>query len=151
MENLIFKTEVGSSLEKVKAGFNVELFKALKPPVLTLDVARFDGCSEGDEVHLRVGLGLKVEWISLITKEIETQNEWSFIDEGKKLPFPLTAWRHHHRVIKSDDEAIIIDDISFRCGTGLLSKLMKPLLYLQFVGRGPVYQKVFGKPKSATK
>lgn len=146
MENLTFRTPVGSSLDKVKEGFNVELFKALKPPLLTLEVARFDGCKEGDEVHLKVGLGLKVEWISLITKDIQTANEWSFIDEGKKLPFPLTAWRHHHRVIKSGEEAIIIDDINFRCGPNFLTKMMKPLLYLQFVGRAPVYRKVFGNP-----
>ncbi len=145
MENLIFKTPVSASLETVRDGFNLDLFKALKPPVLSLDVSRFDGCKKGDEVHLKVGLGLKVEWISLITEDSETANEWSFVDEGKKLPFPLTAWRHHHRVLRDGTGSIIIDDISFEAGPSFTSKMMKPLLYLQFVGRAPVYRKIFGE------
>lgn len=144
MENLIFKTPVTSSMNTVRDGFNLELFKALKPPGVQLEVARFDGCKKGDEVHLKVGLGIKVEWISLITEDSETENEWSFVDEGKKLPFPLTAWRHHHRVVKDGEGSIIIDDISYSCGFSLITKLMKPILYLQFVGRGSIYRRIFG-------
>lgn len=148
MENLIFKTKVSSSLEQVRDGFNLDLFKALKPPILSLDVSRFDGCKKGDEVHLKVGLGLKVEWISLITEDSESPEEWSFVDEGKKLPFPLAAWRHHHRVVREGDQSVIIDEISFSCGPAFLNKMMKPILYLQFAGRAPVYRKIFGASRS---
>lgn len=146
MEKLIFKSPVKSSLTQVKEGFNLELFKALKPPIVQLDVTRFDGCKKGDEVHLSVGLGLRVQWVSHITDDTEDSNEWSFVDEGFLLPFPLKKWHHHHRVLKDGDHAQIIDDISFSCGSTIVDKLMKPILYLQFVGRKSIYQKIFGRP-----
>jgi ligand-binding SRPBCC domain-containing protein len=147
MQKLYFESPVSAPLEQVRDGFNLDLFKALKPPIVSLDVTRFDGCKKGDEVHLSVGLGLKVKWVSHITADHESQDEWSFVDEGALLPFPLKKWHHHHRVLRSTNGSIIIDDISFSCGNALFDTLMKPALFLQFVGRKSVYQRIFGRPQ----
>lgn len=56
MEKLYFECPVKEPVETVKQGFNEELFKALKPPIIDLIVERFDGCKKGDEVHLKIGL-----------------------------------------------------------------------------------------------
>lgn len=126
-------------------GFNLKLFKALKPPLMSLDVERFDGCNVGDEVHLNVGLGpFKAKWVSLITDNQENENETFFVDEGKYLPFPLKSWKHIHRVVKNDEEVSEIqDDIEYSTGNRALDTLMYPVLYLQFAARKPVYKKFF--------
>lgn len=144
MQNLVFKCPVKASVEEVKEGFNLELFKALKPPLVQMEVSRFDGCSKGDEVHLSVGLGLKVSWISLITEDHQDDNQWYFIDEGKLLPPPLKKWRHIHSVIKDGDGAIIVDDISFTSNNRVLDFLLRPTMHFQFSGRYDVYQNLFG-------
>lgn len=126
-------------------GFDLKLFKALKPPLMSLDVERFDGCNVGDEVHLKVGFGpFRTKWISLITENQENDQETYFVDEGKLLPFPLKSWRHIHRVVKTDDKGSEIqDDIEYSTGLRALDVLMYPVLYLQFAARKPVYKKFF--------
>ncbi len=145
MEKLYFETQVKASLEEVKQGFNLELFQALKPPIINLQVERFDGCNKGDEVHLKVGLGVMLPWISHITDQQENQQEWFFVDEGHVMPPPLKEWKHLHKVVKNDQGCLIIDDISFSCGPRILDKIMRPIMYLQFVTRASVYQRIFGR------
>ena len=147
MERLLFECPVASDVEAVKNGFNLDLFKELAPPLIQFKVDRFDGCSPGDEVHIRVGLGVMVKWISEITEEISNADqEWYFIDEGVKMPFPLVKWKHIHRVVKSDQGSTIIDDINFSCGNSITDKIMRPILKKQFSGRAAIYKKVFGSP-----
>ncbi len=43
--NLHFETQIEKNFLDVKSGFNRELFLALKPPGVGLNLARFDGCS----------------------------------------------------------------------------------------------------------
>jgi ligand-binding SRPBCC domain-containing protein len=69
-----------------------------------------------------------------------------FVDVGTKLPFFLSEWTHRHRIIKkSDQESIIMDDISYSGGGVVLSLLLYPALWLQFVYRRPIYKKWFAK------
>ena len=146
MLRFVLTTPVPQSIDQVKAGFNLELFKALKPPIINLKVERFDGCHKGDEVHLKVGLGLMMDWVSLITEDNQNSQEWYFIDEGDKLPPPLKKWRHRHRVLKREaGGSIIVDDISFSSGLKLLDYLLYFPLKLQFKLRAPVYKKIFGR------
>ena len=151
MAKLFFECPVSAPLEQVRDGFNIDLFKALKPPLVNLEVKRFDGCKKGDEVHLSISPGIipgpTLNWVSHITADNEDQDEWSFIDEGAVLPFPLKSWHHHHRVVRSANGSKIIDDITFSTGNSILDALVKPGLFLQFVGRKPVYQKFFGSPQ----
>ena len=51
-------TPIKRNYREVFALFNLQLFEALKPPVVNLKVERFDGCKKGDEVHLKEILGV---------------------------------------------------------------------------------------------
>lgn len=142
---ILIKTKLSKNFKAVHHGFDLNLFKALKPPLIGLEVKRFDGCLKGHEVHLEIGIGpLKQQWISLITDNIENDAECTFIDEGKVLPPPLKNWHHTHRILNIDGENCEIhDDIQYSSGNGLLDLLMYPALYFQFYLRRPVYQKYF--------
>lgn len=142
---LLLKTQVNKDYRAVIEGFDLNLFKALKPPLLSLDVERFDGCKVGDEVHLKVGLWpVYKKWVSLITDYQESEEQIYFTDEGKVLPFPLKSWKHNHRVFRlGADKSEIQDDIEYSSGNQFIDLCMYPLLYLQFAFRAPVYKKVF--------
>lgn len=127
--------------------FDLKLFKALRPPLMPLNVRRFDGCKKGDEVHLELGKGpFKALWVSLITDAQENDRECFFIDEGRQLPFPLKTWHHKHLIQRIDDhKSHIIDDIDYSTGSMLMDRIVYPVLYAQFALRGPVYRKYFSK------
>lgn len=141
---LYFETELQTPSDKVIAGFNRELFLFLSPPGVKVELARFDGCKKGDEVHLEIhSAGLKQSWVSLITENQQTEQEWSFVDEGKKLPWPLKKWRHHHRVLRTGEKTSkIIDDINFECALGL-SPFLYPFLWASFAVRPGRYRTFF--------
>lgn len=142
---LIFETIVPRPLSYVRARFNRDLFLALAPPWTKIDLERFDGCAPGDEVHLALSnLGLKQKWVSRITSDVDSPTEWSFVDEGTLLPFPLSSWRHEHRVtLVSESSCMIIDDIEFRCAPAFLTPLVKPFLWLNFCIRPKRYLEFF--------
>jgi ligand-binding SRPBCC domain-containing protein len=141
---ILIKTKLNKNYNEVFEGFNVDLFKALKPPLLGLDVTRFDGCKKGDEVHLRIKFGpISQSWVSHITEHGDDEQEHYFIDEGHVLPPPLKYWHHRHRVIKDGDSSIIHDDIEFTSNNGFLDLVMYPALYIQFWLRKPAYKKFF--------
>lgn len=131
--------------DQVFSMFNEDLFRALKPPLLSLKVDRFDGSSPGSEVHLKVGLPpFLSQWVSVITEEQKREGENYFVDEGRVLPWPLKYWRHTHRVVKvNEKECDIIDDIEYSCGSSFLTSLMYAPLKFQFSLRSPQYQKFF--------
>lgn len=139
-----FETILNRPLSEIKAGFTRELFLYLSPPGVKVNLRRFDGCSPGNEVHLEIQSPImKQQWVSLITAENESASEWSFVDEGKVLPFPLKRWRHHHRVISlGDGTSKIVDDISFECVPGL-GPFVYPFLWLVFSVRPGRYRKFF--------
>jgi ligand-binding SRPBCC domain-containing protein len=147
MKTIRIKTKVQTSYKKVFERFDLSLFEALKPPMVNLEVERFDGCLKGNEVHLNISIGfMKSKWISLITEDSETDQEIYFIDVGKELPFPLRYWKHKHRILNvNEQQAEIIDEIQFSSGKGWLDILIYPVLYAQFALRGPIYRDVLGK------
>ncbi len=151
---ILFKTAVEKPYNDVIAGFTLDLFERLSPKSPPVNVKRFDGCKQGDEVHIEMVvpvLNRTEEWISRIVKAGEISghdtfnDEWYFIDEGVKLPFFLTYWRHVHRVVKAEDgSAVIIDDIEYRSPW-----YMMPAVHLvlsgQFAARQPIYREYFKK------
>ena len=143
--NILIKTRLSKNYKEVFKGFDLELFKALKPPLINLNVARFDGCKKGDEVHLEIGIGpLKQKWISHITDDFINKKECTFVDEGHILPPPLKDWKHTHRILNIDENTCEIqDDINFSSGNSLLDFFLYPALYAQFALRIPVYKKFF--------
>ena len=142
--NIKISTKVNQSLLKVWEGFNLELFSKLAPPFPPVEVKEFGGCLKGDKVHLELNFLLfKQDWISDIVDQKRTESEIYFIDEGTKLPFFLSYWKHKHRLVKDDEGTLIVDDIIFKTPTILTDYLFYPLMYLQFLYRKPIYKKVF--------
>lgn len=142
---LLFEVKISANFLKIKSLFNRDLFLSLKPVGVRMDLVRFDGCSPGNEVHLCLNsMGIKQEWVSVITSEKQNEKEWSFVDEGKLLPWPLASWKHHHRVLYLDDNSSqIIDDITFECVHSWMNALMYPVLWSTFAIRPARYRKFF--------
>lgn len=143
---LQIKTNVQADLDAVKKGFDETLFKSLSPPFPRVELKRFDGSSKGDVVSLELNfIFFKQLWTSEIVEESQDPNEWLFVDEGTQLPFFLRKWRHKHRVLKSDQGSVIVDDIEYAAGNLFFDCLLFPSLALQFLYRRPIYQRVFKK------
>ena len=124
--------------------FNKELFMALAPPGIKVELTRFDGCIKNDEVHLVLDfIFFKQKWNSLIIDNGKDEKGIFFVDQGIKLPFFLKRWKHIHRVDYSQDGSKIVDDITFSTGLILTDLLMYPILYLQFLYRKPIFRKKF--------
>lgn len=124
--------------------FDRKLFEALKPKHGKMEIVKFTGSKKGDLVHLKFLSPLKMEWISEITEDGENEKEAYFIDEGTKLPFPLTFWRHRHVVQKiTENSAYIIDDMTFKGVNFLFTLFLYPALYIAFYPRKKIYKSYF--------
>ncbi|GAB3989029.1 hypothetical protein GCM10028807_12990 [Spirosoma daeguense] len=147
--HIIRKTRVEKALPQVWTGFTRTLFEQLTPSFPPVNVIRFDGCKQGDVVHLQLNFILfRQDWISHIVDQQTTDEEIYFIDQGTKLPFFLTYWHHRHRLLKlqddtSENQTLIVDDIYFRTPSRLTDMLVYPVLWLQFTCRKPIYRRVF--------
>jgi len=81
-------------------------------------------------------------WSSTITEDVDTKDEWYFIDQGVKMPFGLQYWQHKHRVKKIKELSCeIIDEISFDTGKLFLNYLLFPFLWGMIFYRKPFYKK----------
>lgn len=138
-------TKVGQSLSDVKLGFDKDLFSALSPPFPPVKLLRFDGSKKGDIVSLELDFFLfKQVWTSEITEDNHQEHEFYFVDKGVKLPFFLGAWEHKHRIIHlGNSQTEIRDEISFQGSWKVLTPLLYPVLYLQFLYRKPIYKRIF--------
>jgi ligand-binding SRPBCC domain-containing protein len=146
--HILLKTQVEQPLPTVWAGFDRSLFKSLSPPFPPVDVIQFDGCLKGDIVHLQLNFLLfRQDWISQIVDQKSANEEIYFVDQGTKLPFFLSYWKHHHRLLRSADkggeQTIVVDDITFRTPFLLTDYLLYPILWLQFAYRKPIYKRIF--------
>ena len=137
--NITLKSKVKAELTTVSKRFDAELFTYLLPPGAQL--IAFGGSKKGDIVHLK--LPLAGEWISEITENGTTADKHYFIDEGRKLPFPLKEWRHKHILHRSGKETIIEDNMTYSLGNSILNVLFYPILLLAFLPRTWQYKKYF--------
>ncbi|MBW3467395.1 SRPBCC family protein [Arthrospiribacter ruber] len=141
---ITLSTSVKQDYLSVKRGFNESLFKKLSPPFPPVKLLRFDGSSKGDIVSLELNfLIFKQKWISEITDDHTDEGEFYFIDEGIQLPFFLGKWKHKHRIIDQEKGTVIRDEIEYQGPNALMSVLLYPALYLQFLYRKPIYKKIF--------
>ncbi len=143
--NIKISTLVSGNHKSVFEKFDRDLFMALKPPLINLDLEIFDGCTKGDKVEMSLGiLGIKQSWKSLITDNGTSEEGSFFVDEGVLLPPPLKEWKHRHILENvGETQTMIIDDIYYSSGSVVLDALMYPILYLQFWYRKPVYKSYF--------
>ena len=144
--NIKFETKVKGNYKGVIQAFDQQLFEALKPKQGEMEIIEFTGSKKGDRVHVRFLRPIKAEWISLITEDGINEEEAFFVDEGYKLPFPLTYWKHKHIVKKVDENhSLIVDDITYEAKIGVLTWLMYPAVYFGFAQREKVYKAYFEK------
>ena len=141
MINITFKSKVDGELSVVFERFDERLFTYLLPPGAQL--IEFGGSQKGDIVHLK--LPLAGEWISEITEHGSSEDTWYFIDEGRKLPFPLKDWRHKHTLLRAGDSTIIEDNMNFSTGSVITDLLFYPILYLSFLPRVWQYKRYFNE------
>ncbi|MBC7713678.1 MAG: hypothetical protein H7177_10080 [Rhizobacter sp.] len=137
--NILIKTPINKDYRSVFSQFNVKLFAALKPPLVKLEIIRFDGCKKGDEVHLKVA---GQRWVSHITDLVENEDEIYFVDVGAIIPFPMTSWKHIHKIERTGKNSCnVVDDIEFTTGNKFTDKLLYPALKAMFMLRRPIYVK----------
>lgn len=147
---LLLKTNVKQPPDQVWAEFNEQLFKQLAPPFPRIRLLRFDGSTTGCTVEVELNFLLfRQIWQSEIIDHGVTEEEIWFVDRGSKLPFFLKFWLHRHRLLRishgTDSGTQIVDDIEYRTGSVILDYLMYPLMWAQFVYRGPIYRRAFNK------
>jgi ligand-binding SRPBCC domain-containing protein len=141
---ILIKTRVQSDWQMVRKAFDESLLKRLSPPFPPARLVRYDGNSPGNLVEIELNFFFfKAYWVSIITDEQENKSSYSFTDEGHKLPFFLSRWKHIHKITKDSDGAIIIDDIEFGSGYLLSDLILYPGLWFQFIYRKPIYKRVF--------
>ncbi len=147
--NIKIKTKVKGNYLQIMERFDRALFEALKPKHADMEIVAFTGSKKGDRVHLRFHRPIPLEWISVITEDGADDKAAYFIDEGVKLPFPLTYWEHKHIVEKiTEDSSLIIDDMTFKGSNAVISALMYPAIYAAFYPRKKIYQNYFGQASS---
>lgn len=137
--NITLTSNVNLDHKSVFNGFDSKLFTYLLPP--GTELIQFGGSDKGDVVHLK--LPLAGEWVSLITENQESEKGYYFIDEGKKLPFPLKKWKHRHTIEAYNGGTRIIDDMTFSSGSYLFDLVLYPVLYLSFYPRTWQYKNYF--------
>lgn len=142
--NIQLSTKVDGNYKDIMRQFDRRLFEALKPSLADMEIVAFTGSEKGDKVHIRFKSPIKAEWISHITGHGENEKESFFIDEGVKLPFPLSYWKHKHIVRKiTNKTSYIIDDITFKDPNLMASWLLYPAIYMGFYPRKKIYKKYF--------
>lgn len=141
------KTAVNQSVSDVWNQFDDKLLLKLSPPFPPVKLISF-GQKVGEKVTFELNFFIiRQLWVSEITESYYSVEESFFIDEGVQLPFFLKYWKHKHRIVKDGSTGSkIIDEIEFRTPTVLTDYIFYPILYLQFLYRKPIYQRIFKTP-----
>lgn len=142
MMNITLRSKVNGEVSSIFERFDERLFKFLLPPGAQL--IEFGGSQKGDIVHLK--LPLAGEWVSEIIENGASEDTCYFIDEGRKLPFPLKEWRHKHILLRAGNSTIIEDNMSFSIGNKITDLLFYPVLYFSFLPRVWQYKRYFNTP-----
>lgn len=145
MMRFTIETPIPLPAEEVYKEFDRPLLEKLLPAFPPAKLLRFDGKDVGSLVTVSIWTPLgRTAWTVKITERGEDNAGFYFVDEGHDLPPFLKAWRHEHRVNRNDNEAVIIDDISFEVAAWLPAKLVYNQMKQQFKDRQPLYRKHFG-------
>ncbi|HCY46602.1 MAG TPA: hypothetical protein DHU89_07940 [Flavobacteriales bacterium] len=72
-----------------------------------------------------------------------SENKCYFIDEGRKLPFPLKKWKHKHISHRAEQSTIIEDNMPFYTGNMITDLLFYPVLLVEFLPRVWQYKSYF--------
>lgn len=142
MPDIKIVTKINNNYEVIFSSFNRVLLEKLTPPFILFKLLRFDGSKINDQVHIELDfVFFKQLWISVITDSGFDSEEIYFIDEGIKLPFFLTKWKHRHIIQKDRKQSKIIDHISYETPNKLFDLLLYPMMYFMFFYRKYIYKK----------
>jgi ligand-binding SRPBCC domain-containing protein len=147
MPVISIKTKVKGSAAVVFALFDEKLFDFLAPPNWLAKKIIYEGSNVGDKVAMQFNIPVKSVMEVEISTVQHTQDKHWFIDQGVRLPFGLTQWRHEHIVLANEDCSIVHDKITYKTNNLLLDWAFYPFFYLAFYGRKKPYQKYFGSCK----
>lgn len=132
----------GVSPQAAYSVFTDRLLAALSPPFVKPVTQLYEGNRPGHQLRfsLHTPLGTQT-WTGKVTEEQISETEIYFVDEGLEMPFGLIYWRHKHRLLKTVEGTRIRDEVQFRTKNSLLSVLLFPVLWFQFLYRKPMYAK----------
>ena len=140
------KTVVQQPFHTADKGFGKDWLVKLNPPVPPFRITRFDGLNDGDRVHIRFNFFLfKDDWEYVVRDKVDNEREWSFVDEGVRMPFFLKRWRHRYRLSADNKGMNVTDEVDFDAPVRVLDFLLYPYLYLHFLYRKPIYKRRYGK------
>jgi ligand-binding SRPBCC domain-containing protein len=147
----VLRTAVAEPPETVFPVFGEAAFvQSLAPRLMGLRVVRI-GLALGDEIEVRfTGLGPRGPWVSRIVELERVQGSIWFTDRSIELPWPFSAFRHHHGFEATDGGTTLVDDVTFSVRPWLLAPFVYPVLRLSFAGRRHVYRRRFGAPQKST-
>ncbi len=143
MAQFKIQTPISASMQEVWAKFDKALLLKISPPFPKVNIRRFDGCLQGDEVELEIHVfGLKILWTSHITESSETADKIYFIDEGRIVPFGIHTWKHVHSIISTGKDTCIVEDfVTYQTKFTILDYLLFLMLWGMMLYRKPFYQK----------
>ncbi len=138
------QTTINATIDEVWKQFDKDLLEKLSPPFPIISISTFDGCEINDKVVIDMNfLITKTSWSSLIIENQNSENEKFFVDQGIKMPFGLTYWKHKHGLIKKNSTTtIILDAIEFETPSIILDYILFPLFYGMILYRKPLYKKL---------
>ena len=127
--------------------FNQDLFMDLNPPFIDIELHQFDGTKKGDLLSLTTNvLGYYQSWKNEIIDEHISEEEIYFIDQATEMPFPITSWKHTHKMRKVDEQyTYIVDDIYYECTNEFFEICMYPVIWMTMLYRKPIYLDKFIK------
>jgi ligand-binding SRPBCC domain-containing protein len=125
-----FRFRVEASLESVSAfHFQTGILKVLTPPLMIMQVHRFDPLANGSIGQFTMWMGpVPVHWTALHS-DVSPE---SFTDT--QISGPMKSWRHTHRFIRIDDHTTEVNEhIEYEHHSGLRglwSRLLFPRIAL---------------------
>lgn len=120
--------------------------ESVAPRFVRLQVLRI-GLAVGDVIDIRMHLWRTLRWVSEVVSAQSSDDAIWFADRSSEvMPWPLSAWEHHHGFIRSPaGGTIIVDAPRFEVRPRVLAPLAYPLLYLSFCLRRRPYRRRFGR------
>lgn len=145
MKRILIKTKVRGAPKEIMEGFTKDLLLKLTPPLIDVELTRYDGNALNDEIHIISSIfGSYQSWVNYISDVHESENLIYFTDKAREMPFPLTHWEHTHKVQRLDENfSYIIDDIRYDTANIITTNVMYPLLYAFMYYRKPIYMDTF--------
>jgi ligand-binding SRPBCC domain-containing protein len=134
------------NIQDVYSVFDFRLLAELSPPIMKPEAKLYEGNELGDQLYfvIRTPIG-DYPWKGKVTEESITENEIYFVDEGIQMAFGMSAWKHKHRLIKTDYGTLIRDEVFFDTKNVLLKYVLLPGVWMQFLYRKPLYEKIVKK------